>query len=151
MGETVISVQNLSKRYRLGTGHTDVLAERLQRVVSAPLRALRPGKSDDRSHLIAGDNSERELWALRDVSPEILLVDEVLAVGDAEFQRKCLGKMQEVSEHGRTVVFVSHNLAAVQRLCSRAYWIGSGRIAGEGPTAEVVAAYMRQSGLRQEG
>ncbi len=52
------------------------------------------------------------------LDPEILLVDEVLAVGDAEFQRKCLGKMQEVSEHGRTVVFVSHNLSAVQRLCS---------------------------------
>ena len=66
------------------------------------------------------------------LEPEILLVDEVLAVGDAEFQRKCLGKMQEVSEHGRTVVFVSHNLSAVQRLCSRAYWIGNGRIAGEG-------------------
>ncbi len=85
------------------------------------------------------------------LEPEILLVDEVLAVGDAEFQRKCLGKMQEVSEHGRTVVFVSHNLSAVQRLCSRAYWIGNGHIAGEGPTASVVAAYMRESGLRQTG
>ncbi len=84
------------------------------------------------------------------LEPEILLVDEVLAVGDAEFQRKCLGKMQEVSEHGRTVVFVSHNLSAVQRLCSRAYWIGGGQIAGEGPTAsEVVAAYMRASGSRR--
>ncbi len=85
------------------------------------------------------------------LEPEILLVDEVLAVGDAEFQRKCLGKMQEVSEHGRTVVFVSHNLSAVQRLCSRAYWIGNGHIAGEGQTASVVAAYMRASGLRQTG
>jgi lipopolysaccharide transport system ATP-binding protein len=59
--------------------------------------------------------------------------------------------MQEVSEHGRTVVFVSHNLSAVQRLCSRAYWIGNGQIAAVGPTAEVIAAYMRQTGSRQEG
>jgi homopolymeric O-antigen transport system ATP-binding protein len=85
------------------------------------------------------------------LDPEILLVDEVLAVGDADFQCKCLGKMAEVSDRGRTVVFVSHNLSAVQRLCSRAYWIGGGRVAGEGPTAEVVAAYMRHAGSRQEG
>jgi lipopolysaccharide transport system ATP-binding protein len=272
MDEPVISVENLGKRYRIGAGHTDVLAERLQRTLTAPLRALRTvrrGDADEPSHMTAPRDTEGELWALRNVSlqiergeaigligrngagkstllkllsritlptegrivlrgrvatllevgtgfhhelsgrenifvngailgmrrreieakfdeivefsgierfldtpvkryssgmyvrlafavaahlePEILLVDEVLAVGDADFQRKCLGKMQEVSEHGRTVVFVSHNLAAVQRLCSRAYWIGNGHIAGEGPTAEVVAAYMRQSGLRQEG
>jgi hypothetical protein len=59
--------------------------------------------------------------------------------------------MQEVSEHGRTVVFVSHNLAAVQRLCPRAFWISNGHVAGEGATASVVAAYMRASGLRQSG
>jgi lipopolysaccharide transport system ATP-binding protein len=269
MSEPVISVERLGKRYRIGAGHTDVLAERLQRIVTAPFRALRRGEHGRPSHMTAPRDTEAELWALRDVSlqiqrgeavaligpngagkstllkllsritlptegrivlrgrvatllevgtgfhpelsgrenifvngailgmrrreietkfdeivefsgierfidtpvkrystgmyvrlafaiaahlePEILLVDEVLAVGDADFQRKCLGKMQEVSEHGRTVVFVSHNLAAVQRLCSRAYWIGNGHIAGEGPTAEVVAAYMRESGSRQEG
>ncbi len=75
------------------------------------------------------------------LQPEILLVDEVLAVGDAEFQRKCLGKMEEVSEAGRTVVFVSHNMAAVQRLCSRGFLIDNGRLAAEGTAAEVVAAY----------
>ena len=85
------------------------------------------------------------------LEPDILIVDEVLAVGDAEFQRKCLGKMQEVSELGRTVVFVSHNLAAVQRLCSRGYWISGGRIAGEGPSGSVVAAYMRASGSSTTG
>jgi lipopolysaccharide transport system ATP-binding protein len=269
MSEPVISVERLGKRYRIGAGHSDVLAERLQRIVTAPFRALRRGEHGQPSHMTAPRDTEAELWALRDVSlqiqrgeavaligpngagkstllkllsritlptegrivlrgrvatllevgtgfhpelsgrenifvngailgmrrreietkfdeivefsgierfidtpvkrystgmyvrlafaiaahlePEILLVDEVLAVGDADFQRKCLGKMQEVSEHGRTVVFVSHNLAAVQRLCSRAYWIGNGHIAGEGPTAEVVAAYMRESGSRQEG
>ena len=75
------------------------------------------------------------------LEPEILLVDEVLAVGDAEFQRKCLGKMEEASESGRTVVFVSHNMAAVQRLCSRAYLIDHGRVIKEGTAPEAVAAY----------
>jgi lipopolysaccharide transport system ATP-binding protein len=79
------------------------------------------------------------------LEPEILLVDEVLAVGDAEFQRKCIGKMQEVSQGGRTVVFVSHNMASVRRLCSRAYFIESGEIAREGPTAQVVDAYLRHT------
>ena len=84
------------------------------------------------------------------LQPEILLVDEVLAVGDAEFQRKCLGKMQEASEGGRTVVFVSHNLAAVQRLCSRAYVIDHGRLVMEGPAADAVAAYLDRSGPGEE-
>jgi lipopolysaccharide transport system ATP-binding protein len=86
------------------------------------------------------------------LQPDILLVDEVLAVGDAEFQRKCLGKMEEVSEAGRTVVFVSHNMAAVQRLCSRAFLIDKGRLLTEGPAAEVVAAYFdRTNPLQQTG
>jgi lipopolysaccharide transport system ATP-binding protein len=76
------------------------------------------------------------------LQPEILLVDEVLAVGDAEFQRRCLGKMQEVSAGGRTVVFVSHNMAAVQRLCSRAVLIDKGRLVLDGMPGEVVAAYL---------
>jgi lipopolysaccharide transport system ATP-binding protein len=80
------------------------------------------------------------------LQPEILLVDEVLAVGDAEFQRKCLGKMQEVSEGGRTIVFVSHNLAAVQRLCSRAFVIDHGRLVMEGNVADAVAAYLHRTG-----
>src|SRR6202011_3679487 len=62
------------------------------------------------------------------LEPEILVVDEVLAVGDAEFQKKCLGKMQEVSRGGRTVLFVSHNMSAVARLCSRGMLLHSGRI-----------------------
>jgi lipopolysaccharide transport system ATP-binding protein len=74
--------------------------------------------------------------------PEILLVDEVLAVGDAEFQRKCLGKMGEVAREGRTVLFVSHNLGAITRLCGRALWIEDGRLALEGPSADVVSTYL---------
>jgi homopolymeric O-antigen transport system ATP-binding protein len=76
------------------------------------------------------------------LEPDILIVDEVLAVGDASFQRKCLGKMGEVSTEGRTVVFVSHNMAAVRSLTSKALWLDHGRVAEDGPTSEVVSAYL---------
>jgi lipopolysaccharide transport system ATP-binding protein len=76
------------------------------------------------------------------LDPDVLLVDEVLAVGDAEFQRKCLGKMREAAGEGRAVIFVSHNLAAVQRLCSRALLIEGGRIKLDGSPDQVVERYM---------
>jgi lipopolysaccharide transport system ATP-binding protein len=79
------------------------------------------------------------------LEPEILLVDEVLAVGDAEFQKKCLGKMQEASLAGRTVLFVSHNLAAVRRLCDRSYLLDAGRVQMEGPSEAVVRRYLVES------
>ncbi len=85
------------------------------------------------------------------LEPEILLVDEVLAVGDAEFQRKCLGRMQEVTEGGRTVIFVSHNLAAVRRLCPRSALIESGRLAAMGPSEQVVAQYLARTASTQAG
>jgi lipopolysaccharide transport system ATP-binding protein len=77
------------------------------------------------------------------LEPEILLVDEVLAVGDAAFQRKCLGKMEDVSAHGRTVVFVSHNMAAVQSLCHRALWLRDGRLVADGPAKRIVTQYLQ--------
>jgi lipopolysaccharide transport system ATP-binding protein len=76
------------------------------------------------------------------LEPEILIVDEVLAVGDSAFQKKCLGKMGEVAKHGRTVLFVSHNMAAVQSLCSRAVMLKGGRVQTVGPVGEVVQAYL---------
>lgn len=76
------------------------------------------------------------------LEPEILLVDEVLAVGDAKFQQKCLGKMGEVSKRGRTVFFVSHNMAAIQMLCSRAIRLDQGKIAGQGDVTEQVEQYL---------
>lgn len=79
------------------------------------------------------------------LEPEILLVDEVLAVGDAEFQQKCLGKMRDVASHGRTVVFVSHSLGAIRRLCDRAVLLDRGRLAADGDPAEVIATYMAQA------
>jgi lipopolysaccharide transport system ATP-binding protein len=75
------------------------------------------------------------------LEPEILVVDEVLAVGDAAFQRKCLGKMTDVAESGRTVILVSHNLAAIQQLCTRSLWLDDGRLREDGPTEQVVASY----------
>ena len=72
---------------------------------------------------------------------EILLVDEVLAVGDINFQKKCLGKMGDVARAGRTVILVSHQLNQIRRLCSRVVWVHDGRVKHDGPTHEVVSAY----------
>jgi lipopolysaccharide transport system ATP-binding protein len=83
------------------------------------------------------------------LQPEILLVDEVLAVGDAEFQQKCLGKMQDVTREGRTVIFVSHNLAAVRSLCPRALLLERGRLLFDGDTDEAVQRYVGRSGHRE--
>jgi lipopolysaccharide transport system ATP-binding protein len=76
------------------------------------------------------------------LEPEILLVDEVLAVGDAEFQNKCLGKMEDVAQYGRTVLFVSHNMSAISRLCKRGIWLDDGKVAEDGPVDQVIQAYM---------
>ena len=76
------------------------------------------------------------------LEPEILLVDEVLAVGDAEFQKKCLGKMGDVAREGRTVLFVSHNMPAVQALCSRTILLRAGTVAVDGPTGDVLREYL---------
>jgi lipopolysaccharide transport system ATP-binding protein len=85
------------------------------------------------------------------LDPEILIVDEVLAVGDAEFQKKCLGKMKSVSESsGRTVIFVSHNLAAVRELCSSAIFLESGRLKLAGSTDSVVERYLSEQLRKRE-
>lgn len=76
------------------------------------------------------------------LEPEILLVDEVLAVGDAVFQRKCLGKMSDVAKEGRTILFVSHNVDAVRRLCSRTVLLERGEVVADGESAVVVARYL---------
>lgn len=76
------------------------------------------------------------------LEPEILIVDEVLAVGDAEFQKKCIGKMQDVSKGGRTVLFVSHNMAAVTSLCTSGILMKGGRVAAMGPVSKCIDAYL---------
>ncbi len=80
------------------------------------------------------------------LEPEILLVDEVLAVGDAEFQARCLGRMEDLGDTGRTVLFVSHNMQAIAQLCDRALLLEGGRIARDGPSEEVVAHYLQTVG-----
>lgn len=75
------------------------------------------------------------------LEPEILLVDEVLAVGDIRFQKKCLGKMGDVARAGRTVILVSHQLNQIRRLCQRVVWLDGGMLRDTGPTAELVSAY----------
>ena len=77
------------------------------------------------------------------LQPEILIVDEVLAVGDVDFQRKCINKMQDVAHQGRTVLFVSHNMQAVVRLCNRAIELAQGVVLREGPVHKVVSEYLR--------
>lgn len=76
------------------------------------------------------------------LEPEILIVDEVLAVGDAEFQKKCLGKMQDVSSGGRTVLFVSHNMGAIQTLCPRSLLLRHGQMVDDGDSEKVVSTYL---------
>jgi lipopolysaccharide transport system ATP-binding protein len=72
----------------------------------------------------------------------ILIVDEVLAVGDVEFQKKCLGRMKEVGRTGRTVLLVSHNMSAITSLCKRAIWIDDGKVQENGPVVQVVSSYL---------
>lgn len=79
------------------------------------------------------------------LEPEILVVDEVLAVGDAEFQKKCLGKMKDVASSGRTILFVSHNMAAIQNLCSKAIYLNKGRLELMGEREQVISSYLRST------
>jgi lipopolysaccharide transport system ATP-binding protein len=76
------------------------------------------------------------------LEPEILIVDEVLAVGDAEFQKKCLGKMESITSEGRTILFVSHNMSAIKNLCTRAILLNGGKVIKEGDTSEVINEYL---------
>lgn len=83
------------------------------------------------------------------LEPEILIVDEVLAVGDAEFQKKCLGKMKDVAGHGRTILFVSHNMEAVRNLCTRGIWLADGQLHQEGPAEKIVGSYFGTTGSQR--
>ena len=83
------------------------------------------------------------------LEPEILVVDEVLSVGDAEFQEKCLGKMSEVSQSGRTIIFVSHNMIAVRNLCPRVILLDYGRVVAEGNASAIISQYLNRD--NQEG
>jgi len=92
-------------------------------------------------HYSSGMQTRLAFAVAAHLEPEILLVDEVLAVGDLAFQKKCMGKMDTVARAGRTIFFVSHQMNQVRRLCSRVLWIDSGRLRMDGATAEVASAY----------
>lgn len=79
------------------------------------------------------------------LEPEILLIDEVLAVGDAEFQKKCLAKMDDIAKGGRTIIFVSHNMNAVRELCNKCVWLKDGKVIAQGPSEKIVDEYLRAS------
>lgn len=83
------------------------------------------------------------------LEPEILIVDEVLAVGDADFQKKCLGKMRDISESGRTLIFVSHNLTAIQSLCNKSLYFEKGQLIQQGDTQQIVTAYLSKVSYKQ--
>ena len=78
------------------------------------------------------------------LEPEILIIDEVLAVGDAEFQKKCLGKMDEVSKSGRTVLFVSHDMSAIEQLCSKVFILQKGQLISQGETHQLIGDYLNE-------
>ena len=92
-------------------------------------------------HYSSGMQTRLAFAVAAHLEPEILLVDEVLAVGDLAFQKKCMGKMDKVARAGRTIFFVSHQMNQVRRLCSRVLWIDSGMLVMDGATPEVVSAY----------
>jgi ABC-2 type transport system ATP-binding protein/lipopolysaccharide transport system ATP-binding protein len=84
------------------------------------------------------------------LDPDVLLVDEVLAVGDEYFQHKCFAKIAELRREGRTILLVSHDLGSVQRLCERAVWLDQGSVSASGPVRDVIAAYQRTVGEREQ-
>ena len=85
------------------------------------------------------------------LEPEVLVIDEALAVGDAEFQRRCIGRMEDLQRSGRTVVFVSHDLGAIGRLCDRTLWLDQGEVAFDGPTHESIRRYFDAIGRIDAG
>jgi lipopolysaccharide transport system ATP-binding protein len=129
-----MSKREISQKYDAIVAFADV-----QRFIETPLK-----------HFSTGMQMRLAFAVAAHLEPEILLVDEVLAVGDLEFQKKCLGKMQEVSKSGRTIVFVSHQMNQIRRLCERVYWLEGGRIYKSGATGVILGEYEAASGVSQQ-
>jgi len=103
----------------------------LQRFIDTPIKRYSSGMRSRLGFAVAAH-----------LDPDVLIVDEVLAVGDADFQKKCMSAMHELRGGGRTVLFVSHNMAAVENLCSRGIWLAQGKVQLDAPAAKVIEAYM---------
>src|ERR1700704_715536 len=147
----------------VGTGFHPELTGRENAYLSGALLGMRKGELDDKldeilafaeiekfadtpvKHYSSGMYVRLAFAVAAHLEPEILIVDEVLAVGDVNFQRKCLNKMEDVRQHGRTILFVSPNMDAVTRLCQRAILVSQGVIQKDGSAAEVAGAYLLSS------
>src|SRR5439155_15790561 len=157
--EVVILAENLGKRYFLThrrggrsqyTALRDVIADGVRNFFSAWLFSKDRSRRTDMEkfldtpvkHYSSGMYMRLAFAVAAHLEPEILVIDEVLAVGDAAFQKKCLGKMGYVAKEGRTVLFVSHNMAAVTQLCRNAIHLQNGRVVDSGPAANVVNRYL---------
>lgn len=120
------------KRIEINQKFEDIVAfSELERFLDTPVK-----------HYSSGMYVRLAFAVAAHLEPEILLVDEVLAVGDLAFQKKCLGKMEDVTEEGRTVLFVSHNMAAIQALTHRAICLKAGRVLSDGETEETIQRYL---------
>jgi lipopolysaccharide transport system ATP-binding protein len=146
----------------VGTGFNPVLSGRENIYLNASLHGLQPAEIADRfdeivefsgvrdfidtpvRHYSSGMYMRLAFSVAAHLDPDILLLDEVLAVGDLSFQMKCLKRVEGLTAEGRTVLFVSHSLDAVSRLCERALWLDGGRIVCDGPTGEVVGTYVEE-------
>jgi ABC-type polysaccharide/polyol phosphate transport system ATPase subunit len=106
----------------------------LAEFINAPLRTYSSGMMMRLGFSIATD-----------VDPDVLIIDEILGVGDEEFQKKCQKRMERFHEKGTTILFVSHSMESVQSLCTRAVWIEEGKIQASGPVCEVVDAYRKHA------
>jgi len=105
----------------------------VERFIDTPVKRFSSGMSTRLAFSVAAH-----------LEPEILLVDEVLAVGDAAFQNKCLGKMGDVAHEGRTVLLVSHNMGSIKQLCRQSIWLDRGKVVKMGPTQEIVCSYLEK-------
>jgi lipopolysaccharide transport system ATP-binding protein len=128
------AILGMDRRYIRRTFDEIVAFAEVEQFIDTPVKHYSSGM-----HLRLGFAVAAHLTA------DILLVDEILAVGDAAFQRKCLGKMEDVAHAGRTVVFVSHHMPSVTRMCGSVIWLDAGRVVGEGPAESVAAEYLAAS------
>jgi lipopolysaccharide transport system ATP-binding protein len=117
------------------TGRAEIRFAGVEQFIDTPVKRYSSGMSVRLAFAVAAH-----------LEPEILLVDEVLAVGDAEFQRRCLGRMDDLGQSGRTIVFVSHQMQAVAQLCERAVLLDHGTVVQDGPSNDIVAQYLQSVG-----
>ncbi len=123
----------------LGMKRAEILSKR-DEIIS--FSGIEPFLGTPLKHYSSGMRLRLAFAVAAHLEPEILLIDEVLAVGDAEFQKKCLGKMKDISQSGRTIIFVSHDLGAVERLCPNSILLEKGKLVYEGKTADVKEKYL---------